>query len=81
MYNDFLEAAWNLAGELAHGNVELVEPNSSRIEIDPECEFRLCVQDPEKLDMVKAKLAEFERQAGYVCVSREETGDEKEKTA
>ena len=42
-YNDFLGAALNLAGEIAHENVELIETGSSRVEIDPECELRLCV--------------------------------------
>jgi len=47
-YNDFLGAALNLAGEMAHENVELIETDGSRVELDPECELRLCVQNPEK---------------------------------
>jgi hypothetical protein len=76
-YNDFLRAAWDLAGEIAHRNVELIEPEpgSQHLEIDPECELKLCVQDPDGLETIKNKLTEFERR-----VSCERISDEKKKT-
>lgn len=79
-YIDFLNAAWDLAGEIAHKNVELIEPDSQRLEIDPECELKLCVQDPDGLETIKNKLTEFKRRASYVCVSSECINDEKKKT-
>lgn len=81
-YNDLLRAAWDLAGEIAHRNVELIEPEpgSQHLEIDPECELKLCVQDPDGLETIKNKLTEFERRVSYVCVSSERVSDEKKKT-
>lgn len=82
-YNDFLNAAWDLAGEIAHRNVELIEPElgGQHLEIDHECEFKLCVQDPDGLETIKNKLTEFERRASYACVSGKRINDEKKKTA
>lgn len=79
-YIDFLNAAWDLAGEIVHKNVELIEPDSQRLEIDPECELKLCVQDPDGLETIKNKLTEFKRRASYACVSSERINDEKKKT-
>ena len=42
-YNDFLRAACDLVGEIAHKNVELTELDNQHLEIDPECELKLCV--------------------------------------
>ena len=79
-YNDFLRAACDLAGEIAHKNVELTKPDNQHLEIDPECELKLCIQDPDKLEAVKNKLTEFKRCASYVCISSERVSDEKKKT-
>lgn len=68
-YNDFLGAALNLAGEIAHENVELIETGSSRVEIDPECELRLCVQNPEKSEQIKNILAEFNKRVAETTMS------------
>lgn len=76
-YNDFLSAAWDLAGEIAHRNVELIKPDSQHLEIDPECELKLCVQDPDGLETIKNKLTEFERRVNYACVNSERINDKK----
>ena len=68
-YNDFLGAALNLAGEMAHENVELIETGGSCVEIDPECELRLCVQNPEKSEQIKNILVEFNKCAAEAEMS------------
>lgn len=68
-YNDFLGAALNLAGEMAHENVELIETDGSRVELDPECELRLCVQNPEKSEQIKNILAEFNEHVAEAAMS------------
>lgn len=70
-YIDFLNAAWELAGKLAHDNIELVEPDGSDLKLDPECELRLCVENPEKLEETKECLAEFIHAADYACKNKE----------
>ena len=66
-YNDFLGAALNLVGEMARENVELIETDGSRVEIDPECELWLCVQNPEKSEQIKNILAEFNKHVAERC--------------
>lgn len=72
-FAEFMNAAWQLAGELADNGVELDKEADGGLRLDSESKLRLCIDSPDRLDRVESAVQEFDRL--YI------SGGEKEKTA
>ena len=58
---EFMNAAWQLAGEMSDSGVELDKGADGELRLDSESKLRLCIDSPDRLDRVESAVQEFDR--------------------